>query len=66
VTHTSHILLHLPDHRILYTGLSRTEADKAAAAGRAAGYHVTTQAAPVTGSRRSIWHYTIVGITEAA
>jgi len=60
--HTSIIKLTLPPHRILYTGLSLSEANRAAREGRAIGYRVTTAGKPVTGSRRLIYHYTVVGV----
>jgi hypothetical protein len=66
MTHTSHIILHLPEHRFLYTGLVKKDADKAASAAREAGYPVIVAAKPVTGSKRSIWHYTVIRTGRAA
>lgn len=58
--HTSIIALHLPEHRIEYTGLSLAQANKAADRARLLGCRVTIEGAPVTGSNRLIWHYTVV------
>jgi hypothetical protein len=59
-THTSIIRFHLPEHRICYTGLNRTEADRAAAKARGEGFSVIRAAKPVTGSRGRLYHYTII------
>lgn len=61
-THTSILKYHVPAHRILYTGLDLTEANRHAREGREAGLRVTTSGKPVTGSRRLIYHYTVVGV----
>ena len=60
MNHTSHIALHLPDHRILYTGLNRLDADRAAARARGEGFAVISAAKHVSGSGRKLWHYTII------
>lgn len=63
--HTSIIALHLPEHRILYTGLSRSAARAATTKARIAGHDVISAAAPVTGSKRTLWHYTVIATGEA-
>ena len=59
--HTSILALHLPEHRILYTGLNLTEANRAAREGRESGLSVSVAGKPVTGSKRLLYHYTVVG-----
>lgn len=61
-THKSTIALRIPAHSILYTGLSRTEADRVSREARRIGREVIRSAKPVTGSSRRIWHYTIIAV----
>lgn len=57
--HTNILKLHLPEHRILYTGTDAKEARFWTTLARCNGENVTTEKKLVTGSS-TLFHYTVI------